>query len=160
MKISLIAATSENGVIGRGKDVPWKVRGEQLIFKALTMNQWVLLGRRTYETAGPLPGRHLAVLSQDIPEPSESDPLFFTDLDTALAALAERTDHLFVGGGGQLYQQLIEQADTIHLSVIHAQVDGDVPFPDIPASFKKIYEQHFSSNIDYSYQIWEKMVGG
>ncbi|HCA4529037.1 TPA: dihydrofolate reductase, partial [Escherichia coli] len=43
MKISLISAVSENGVIGSGPDIPWSVKGEQLLFKALTYNQWLLV---------------------------------------------------------------------------------------------------------------------
>nr|BCT22993.1 hypothetical protein [Klebsiella pneumoniae] len=46
MKISLISAVSENGVIGSGPDIPWSVKGEQLLFKALTYNQWLLVGRK------------------------------------------------------------------------------------------------------------------
>ncbi|MDF5336412.1 DfrA family trimethoprim-resistant dihydrofolate reductase, partial [Vibrio parahaemolyticus] len=51
---------------------------------------------------------------------------------------------------------LIEQADVIHLSVIHKHISGDVFFPSVPQSFKQTFEQSFSSNIDYTYQIWAK----
>ncbi|ENF9342396.1 dihydrofolate reductase, partial [Escherichia coli] len=45
MKISIMAAVSENGVIGSGLDIPWHVQGEQLLFKAMTYNHWLLVGR-------------------------------------------------------------------------------------------------------------------
>ena len=52
LKISLISAVSENGVIGSGPDIPWSVKGEQLLFKALTYNQWLLVGRKTFDSMG------------------------------------------------------------------------------------------------------------
>ncbi|HBL6105845.1 TPA: dihydrofolate reductase, partial [Enterobacter hormaechei] len=45
MKISLMAAKARNGVIGCGSDIPWNAKGEQLLFKAITYNQWLLVGR-------------------------------------------------------------------------------------------------------------------
>ncbi|WP_237249774.1 dihydrofolate reductase, partial [Salmonella enterica] len=64
LKISLISATSENGVIGNGPDIPWSAKGEQLLFKALTYNQWLLVGRKTFDSMGVLPNRKYAVVSR------------------------------------------------------------------------------------------------
>ena len=50
MKLSLMVAVSENNVIGSGLDIPWQVKGEQLLFKAITFNQWLLVGRKTFES--------------------------------------------------------------------------------------------------------------
>ncbi|EPK6470324.1 TPA: dihydrofolate reductase, partial [Escherichia coli] len=52
MKVSLMAAKAKNGVIGCGPDIPWSAKGEQLLFKALTYNQWLLVGRKTFESMG------------------------------------------------------------------------------------------------------------
>ncbi|HFP6079903.1 TPA: dihydrofolate reductase, partial [Escherichia coli] len=49
MKLSLMVAISKNGVIGNGPDIPWSAKGEQLLFKAITYNQWLLVGRKTFE---------------------------------------------------------------------------------------------------------------
>ena len=63
MKLSLIAAVAENGVIGSGSNIPWQAKGEQLLFKAMTYNQWLLVGRKTFESMGKLPNRKHAVTS-------------------------------------------------------------------------------------------------
>ena len=52
VKISLMAAKARNGVIGCGSDIPWNAKGEQLLLKAITYNQWLLVGRKTFEAMG------------------------------------------------------------------------------------------------------------
>lgn len=61
-RVVLIAAMAANRVIGLGNDIPWRIPGEQKRFRELTMNQLVVMGRRTFESIGkPLPGRDLLV---------------------------------------------------------------------------------------------------
>jgi len=153
MKISLIAAVSENGVIGSGLDIPWHVQGEQLLFKAMTFNQWLLVGRKTFESMGKLPNRKYAVISRSEVKSNDPDVVYFTSVDSALDYLRGVTDNVFVSGGGEIYKALIDQVDVIHLSVVHKHIPGDVFFPQVPKGFKKVFEQGFSSNIDYTYQI-------
>jgi dihydrofolate reductase (trimethoprim resistance protein) len=156
MKISLIAATSKNGIIGNGPDIPWRAKGEQFIFKAMTFNQWLLLGRKTFESMGRLPNRKYAVITRNTNIKSDENLLVFSSLDEALTKMAALTDHLFVAGGGEIYHQMIDRADTLHLSQIDLTVEGDVSFPKIPNDFKQVFSQPFESNINYTYQIWQK----
>jgi len=156
MKLSLIAAVSESGVIGSGLDIPWSAKGEQLLFKALTFNQWLIIGRKTFDSMGKLPNRKYAVISRSELQRSDEDVHFFKNTVDAIAFLSAQTDHAFVAGGGQIYAALLPMVDTIHLSRIHAQISGDVFFPELPPGFNQVFEQSFSSNIDYTYQIWRK----
>ena len=156
MKISLIGAKSENGVIGAGPHIPWQARGEQLLFKALTYNQWLLVGRRTFESMGVLPNRKYAVLTNSVVLPESERIRAFSSIDDAISAMSNLTDHLIVAGGGQVYQSMIHRADTLHVSNVHCEVDGDVFFPDIPDGFRLVFSQKFQSNIDYTYQIWRR----
>ena len=156
MRISLIAAQSENGVIGNGPDIPWSAKGEQLLFKALTYNQWLLVGRKTFESMGVLPNRKYAVLSKNGISPLPENVLVFSSIEHALHELPNITDHLYISGGGQIYNSLIEMADTIHLSIVHKVVEGNVKFPQIPSNYKLVFEQFYFSNINYTYQIWQK----
>ncbi len=149
-----MAAVFENGVIGSGSNIPWHVKGEQLLFKAMTYNQWLLIGRKTFDSMGKLPNRKYAVVSRSEISSDNSDVIYFTSIESALAYLNEITEHVFVSGGGEIYKALIERADIIHLSVIHKSISGDVFFPSIPENFEQIFEQQFNSNIDYTYQIW------
>lgn len=156
LKISLISAVSENGVIGSGPDIPWSVKGEQLLFKALTYNQWLLVGRKTFDSMGVLPNRKYAVVSKNGISSSNENVLVFPSIENALKELSKVTDHVYVSGGGQIYNSLIEKADIIHLSTVHVEVEGDIKFPIMPENFNLVFEQFFMSNINYTYQIWKK----
>lgn len=70
MKVSLVVAAADNGVIGRQGDLPWRLRADLRRFKALTMGHTVIVGRKTYESirsrvGGPLPGRKMVVLTRN-----------------------------------------------------------------------------------------------
>lgn len=156
MKVSLIAAKSLNNVIGNGPDIPWSAKGEQLLFKAMTYNHWLLVGRKTFESMGELPNRKYAVVSKKGFTPKSDNIKVFASIDEAMLFLSNTTDHIFVSGGGQIYHSLIERSDTLHLSTINKEVEGDVSFPSIPKCFELVFEQNFESNINYTYQVWRK----
>ena len=151
-----MAAKSENGIIGNGPDIPWAVKGEQLLFKAITYNQWLLVGRKTFESMGVLPNRKYAVITRSGLESTNENVLGFSSIVQALNELSKLTDHLVISGGGEIYKSTIEMVDTIHLTTIHKNVQGDVRFPAIPNHFNLVFEQEFESNINYAYQIWQK----
>jgi dihydrofolate reductase (trimethoprim resistance protein) len=152
----MMAARSENNVIGLDSIIPWKVEGEQLLFKAMTHNHWLIVGRATFSSMGLLPKRRCAVISTTLSQPSDNSFLVFRSVDKAIKGLSEITEHVFVAGGGQIYSSCIDIVDYIHLSTIHCRIDGNIFFPSIPESFHVVFEQGFSSNIDYTYQIWSK----
>ncbi len=63
--LSLIVAMSENGVIGRGGDLPWRLSADLRHFKQITMGHHIIMGRLTYDSIGrPLPGRTSVVISR------------------------------------------------------------------------------------------------
>jgi len=160
LQLSLMAAVSKNGIIGNGPDIPWQAKGEQLLFKAITYNQWLLVGRKTFESMGVLPNRRYAVVSRSPADTIDGaqDPAVtvFESVDKALAALVRETNHVIVAGGGEIYRHTIARVDTLHLSEIDIEVDGDIRFPDIPTAFTQVFEQSFESNINYRYQIWQR----
>ncbi len=156
MIISLMAARSTNNVIGNNAEIPWKAEGEQLLFKAMTYNHWILVGRKTFEAMGRLPNRKYAIISGSHEEKRGDDLCFFKTIDNALKYLSGVTDLVIVSGGGQIYAEMISRVDVIHLSVIHCEAKGNVFFPAIPETFKMVFSQNFRSNIDYTYQIWTK----
>ena len=66
MNIVLVAAIAENGVIGRGNALPWRLKSDMQHFRALTMGKPVIMGRKTYLSIGkPLAGRTTIVVSRD-----------------------------------------------------------------------------------------------
>ena len=156
MKVSLMAAKAKNGVIGCGPHIPWSAKGEQLLFKALTYNQWLLVGRKTFESMGALPNRKYAVVTRSAWTADNDNVIVFPSIEEAMYGLAELTDHVIVSGGGEIYRETLPMASTLHISTIDIEPEGDVFFPNIPNTFEVVFEQHFSSNINYCYQIWKK----
>ncbi|MEW8818677.1 dihydrofolate reductase, partial [Escherichia coli] len=88
--------------------------------------------------------------------PTICNSAVFPSIENALKELSKVTDHVYVSGGGQIYNSLIEKADIIHLSTVHVEVEGDIKFPIMPENFNLVFEQFFMSNINYTYQIWKK----
>ncbi|HGV3895797.1 TPA: dihydrofolate reductase, partial [Escherichia coli] len=121
-----------------------------------TYNQWLLVGRKTFGSMGVLPNRKYAVVSKNGISSSNENVLVFPSIENALKELSKVTDHVYVSGGGQIYNSLIEKADIIHLSTVHVEVEGDIKFPIMPENFNLVFEQFFMSNINYTYQIWKK----
>ena len=105
---------------------------------------------------GKLPNRKYAVVPRTESNSIDPDVLFFKSTEDAVECLEKLTDHAIVSGGGEICKAVLPLVTTVHLSRIHKKVDGDVHFPELPSSFNKIFEQSFSSNIDYTYQIWQK----
>ncbi|QDU87177.1 Dihydrofolate reductase type 3 [Pirellulimonas nuda] len=134
-QISLIAAVAENGVIGRGGELPWRLSSDLRRFKRLTMGRCLIMGRKTYDSIGrPLPGRVSLVLTRS-PGASEVEGLSYVDsLDAALARLPQtgmKTDEAFVIGGAEVYRLALPRADRIYLTRVHAEVEGDALFPEV-----------------------------
>ena len=127
MSIILIAAVGRNGVIGRDNDLPWRIREDLQHFKALTLGQTLVMGRKTYDSIGrPLPGRRTVVVTRQ-PNWSVDGVEVAHDLDDALK-FAEGTD-LYVAGGGEIYRQALPYADRLELTEVAQSPDGDVTFP-------------------------------
>jgi dihydrofolate reductase len=134
--ITLIAAVAENGVIGRGNTLPWRLRSDLVRFRAVTMNKPVLMGRRTYQSIGrPLPGRTTIVISRDRAFAAPG-VLVAAGLDAALDAahgdaLRRGATGIIVAGGAEIYAQAMPLAARLDITYIHRAIEGDVRFPPI-----------------------------
>ncbi|GAW49340.1 MULTISPECIES: dihydrofolate reductase [unclassified Nocardioides] len=128
-RVVMVAAVARNGVIGNGPDIPWKLPGEQRLFKELTLGHVLLMGRATYESIGrPLPGRTTIVLTRS-PAWSADGVLVAHDLPAALA-LADTVDgDVMVAGGGEVYAAALPVADEQVLSEVDLAPEGDAFYP-------------------------------
>ena len=129
-RVVMVAAVARNGVIGNGPDIPWKLPGEQALFKELTLGHVLVMGRATYDSIGrPLPGRTTIVLTRS-PTWSADGVLVAHDLAAALA-LADTVDgDVMVAGGGQVYAAALPVADEQVLSEVDLMPEGDAFYPD------------------------------
>jgi len=159
MSVSIVVARSLNNVIGRDDEIPWRVKGEQKLFKEITMGGVLVMGRKTFESIGrPLPGRDTIIVSRN-PGYSREGCTTATSLDSALAAARKTGKDVFIAGGGEIYRQALELVDGVHISTIGQEVDGDVFFPEFPVEgFRLVREKHYESNVDYTYQYFERVT--
>lgn len=131
MKIQLIAAVAENGVIGRNNDLPWKIRDDMRFFVRMTKGRTVITGRRNFEAAGALPKRHNIVVTRDrsFSAPSENVSVVH-GLDAAVELARQRGEtEVFIIGGAEIYALALPLADVFYRTRVLAEVEGDVVFP-------------------------------
>lgn len=138
MRTTAVVAATDAGVIGRDGDLPWHLPEDLRSFKRLTSGAVVVAGRRTHASivarlGRPLPGRVTVVVSRTPPAPGgpvvhATSVEHALDLAHSLATWAGR-DEVFVIGGAQLYAATMRLVDRVHLTRIHADVDGDTSLP-------------------------------
>lgn len=137
MRISLIVAAAENGVIGRGGVLPWHIPSDLKTFRRLTLGKPIVMGRKTYQAIGkPLDQRDNVVVTRD-PAFHAPGVIVATCLKAALdmaraMAVAKGVGELMVIGGGDLYRQTLPLADRIYLTRVHAEPEGDALLPPLP----------------------------
>lgn len=133
---TIIAAVSDNGVIGANGTLPWKLPEDLKRFKALTMGHTLVMGRKTFDSIGrPLPGRTTIVLTRDLEWSTKTctahpGVIAASDMDVALAA-APAGREIFIIGGGEIYAQTMKLADRLEITHVKAGFEGDVFFPAI-----------------------------
>ncbi len=128
MIVSLVAAMSENRVIGRGGGLPWHLPKDLQYFKKLTVDHTVIMGRRTFnEVKRPLDNRRNVVITRN-PDFKPRGVTVVPTLPEALAlGVTER--EVFVIGGGEIFRLALPRADRLYLTLVHATVEGDTYFP-------------------------------
>lgn len=149
MIVSIIAAASENNVIGRKGRLPWSLPADMKRMKNLTMGHPLIMGRKTHESIGrALPGRRNIVVTRR--KTAYPGCEVAASMDEALAAAeSDPSGEAFVFGGGEIYRQAIEVADRIYLTRVCATVDGDAFFPEIDASkWKEIAREDHPADVE------------
>jgi dihydrofolate reductase len=136
MDIIIVGAIAENGVIGRGNALPWRLKSDMAHFRALTIGKPVVLGRKTYQSIGkPFAGRTTIVISSDKTFSAPGivvAPNFNAALETARGdALRRNAGAIIVAGGADIYAQALLRATRLVITEVHKGVDGDTRFPVI-----------------------------
>lgn len=144
--LALIVAMARNRVIGRGNAMPWHLPAELKRFKQLTLGKPILMGRKTHESIGRvLPGRPNIVVSRRGGDDAD-DLQWCGDIKQALQ-VADRearlcgADEIMVIGGAQIYEALLPQVETLYITEIELEPEGDAFFPPIDAEQWRLIEQ-------------------
>ena len=158
MRISLIAAMAENRVIGKQGEIPWKIPGEQKLFKKITLGHAVIMGRKTYESLGqPLPDRTNIIVTRQKEYRAEGC-IVVHDLSSALNCCSKDEDEAFICGGGQLYHEALPIADRLYLTVIPREIQGDTYFPEISSADFRVKEFDAIEGVEpYTFYIYERI---
>jgi dihydrofolate reductase len=132
-ELAIIAAVARNRVIGLRGAMPWHLPEDLKRFKRLTMGAPVIMGRKTFEsilaTLGkPLPGRRNLVITRSATFNSPGAEIS-SSLDAALEST--RSSNAFVIGGAEIYRLALPLADSLHLTEIDRDYEGDTWFPEI-----------------------------
>jgi dihydrofolate reductase len=140
MQVVLVAGVAENGMIGRGGTMPWRLKSDMRHFRALTLGKPVVMGRKTYQSLSikPLPGRTNIVVTRDA-NFAAPGVLVVPSLEAALEAgrgdaLRRGVSEIMVIGGAEIYAQAMPFAVRLEITRIHASPEGDTRFPPIESA--------------------------
>lgn len=165
MEVVFIVAVAENGVIGQGDVIPWRLKADMQRLKALTMGKPVVMGRKTFQTLRrPLVGRTNIVETRDASFQANGALVttsFAAAYDAARGdALRRFATEIMVLGGADIYNQWMPFADRLEITEVHKKVDGDVRFqPDLSGfeeSARVLNKAGDGDSADYSYVTWRR----
>jgi dihydrofolate reductase len=169
IEICSIAAVAENGVIGDGLHMPWKIRSELKYFERMTKHKPVIMGRKTFEALGqPLKERTNIIVTRDT---SYTRPgiIVAHSLGQALdvareVATKSGADEIMIGGGAEIYAQAMPFISRLYLTEIHLNPKGDIRFPafgrtewlETKREFHKAKE---GETADYTITVLKRIAG-
>lgn len=166
MRVSLIVAVSENGVIGKDNDLIWHLPKDMKFFKDTTKGHHVIMGRKNFESIPhkfrPLPGRTNIIITRQKDYKAEGC-IVVNSVEESLDIAKNNNDkEPFIIGGGQIYKLSLEAnlIDRIYLTRIHHTFEGDTFFPDLSEDWKEVEREDCKADEkhahNYSFLTFEK----
>jgi dihydrofolate reductase len=158
-KFTIIVAIAQNNAIGKNNDLLWHISGDLKRFKQITTGHSVIMGRKTYFSLpnGALPNRRNIVIT-DCPEDCCPSTEIVSSIQEAIQ-IADKEKENFIIGGGMIYEQFMNMADKLYLTIVHKDYDADVFFPKINYNEWKTIskEEHLEHEPPYTYLIMERI---
>lgn len=147
--ISIIAAIGKNRELGKDNKLLWHLKNDMERFKKITLNQVVIMGRKTYESLPakfrPLPHRINIVItgkSKNLIASNHPSLIVATSIDEALKKAKIFNKEIFIIGGASIYEQTLAIADKLYLTIVEKNYpDADAFFPPYKSHFPKIISQ-------------------
>lgn len=122
--IALIAAIDQQNCIGKNGTLPWHIPEDLAHFKKLTEGKTILMGRKTWESLPekyrPLPNRTNIVITRKNNYALATGVLRYDSVDAGLAA--HENEDVMVIGGGEIFTQTIDHADTLYMTYVNQTV--------------------------------------
>ena len=159
--LTIIAAVAKNNALGRDNDLIWRLPNDLKRFKKVTLGHHVIMGRKTFESLGkPLPNRTTIIITRNINYTADGC-IVVNSLENAIIA-AREDNNPFILGGGEIYEQALDYADALDLTLVHHSFDeADTFFPAIDfTQWQETYREDFKTdekhNYDYSFVNYKK----
>ncbi len=151
--ISIIVATSANGVLGRGGELPWHLSDDLKRFKQLTLGKSIVMGRKTFESIGrALPGRQNIVLTRQS-EFVVDDCDIVSSVDAAIATAGDAGEVMVIGGS-EIYELFLPLAERIYMTRVHMDIDGDARFPELDdEQWQETEREHHDADDSNEYEF-------
>jgi len=156
LKIKLICAVSQNNVIGKNNQLPWRIKDEMRYFKEITIGNAVVMGFHTFESLdfNPLDDRlNIILTSKDHLKSNSDKQTFFVNNieDVILIARSQNVENLFVIGGKQIYDLFLTKklVDEIYYSMIKKDYDGDTTMGEIDWNTYRLKSLQKTELVDY-----------
>ena len=166
MKVSLIVAVSQNGMIGKDNDLIWHLPKDMKFFKDTTLGHHVIMGRKNFESIPhkfrPLPNRTNIVITRQSDYKAEGSIVVNSVEEALKVAKSNEENEAFIIGGGQIYKIALEKnlVDRIYLTRINGSFDGDTFFPELNSDWIEVNREDFfqdeNHKYDYSFIVLEK----
>lgn len=151
--ISFHLARADNGVIGRDGALPWRLPADLKRFKAQTMGRPMVMGRKTFESfPSPLPGRRHIVLTRDTGWSADGAEVAYSVEE----ALALAGDDAAVIGGAEIFALLLDRAERIELTEVHAAPEGDAVVPPFGPEWRAVARETHDGDPAYSFVTLER----
>ena len=167
MKVSLIVAVSENGVIGKDNDLIWRLPKDIKFFKDTTLGHHVIMGRKNFESIPhkfrPLPNRTNIIVTRQANYKAEGCITVNSVEDALEVANQNGEKEPFIIGGGQIYKIALQAnlIDKIYLTKVHHSFDGDTFFTELGPDWKQVNKIDCKADkkhaYDYSFLTFEKI---
>ncbi len=162
MKVSAIVAVSDNGIIGKDNDLPWRLKDDLRYFMQTTKGHHIILGRKNYESIGyPLKNRTNLIVTRN-PYYISTGAITTHSVQEALEiAESNGETEAFIVGGAEIYRLGEPYVDRLYYTRVHADIEGDVYFPDWPwEEFNLISrEEHCAdtrNDFDFTFEVYDR----
>lgn len=159
---TIVVAMGRNNEIGADNQLLWHLPKDLKRFKEITSGHPIIMGRKTYESIGkPLPNRTNIVISRKT-DWFEEGILIVGSIKEAIKFAKKIDENIFILGGGNIYEQTIDLADKLEVTLVDAELKADTFFPKI--DLKKwqkteelCHEKDEKNNYNFCFQTFEKI---
>lgn len=152
-RLIAIAIVAANGVLGDGSEQPFTFGEDWKRFKRVTMGHPMIVGRRTHDVMGFLPGRFSVIITRhpdkveiELDDAGQPRGVAVKTLAEAIDIAGKRDELVYVIGGGEIYEMTWPHLDELDLSEVHMDADGDVKLPAIdPHTWQEVSREEMGA---------------